>query len=159
MMESLRTWLSSIVAVTLLLSIAQSLVPEGTLRRVAGFTGGLVLLLALLRPLLAGGLPDLGLETEAWTKAIEAQQADLSRQGEDALAGLIAERTASYIWDKGAALGLEVTAAVETRTGEEGIPVPYSVELEGPYSKELADYITHELNIPPERQVWNEQEN
>lgn len=159
MMESLRTWLSSIVAVTLLLSIAQSLVPEGTLRRVAGFTGGLVLLLALLRPLLAGGLPDLGLETEAWTKAIEAQQADLSRQGEDALAGLIAERTASYIWDKGAALGLEVTAAVETRTGEEGIPVPYSVELEGPYSQELESYITEELDIPPERQVWNEQEN
>ena len=159
MMESLRTWLSSIVAVTLLLSIAQSLVPEGTLRRVAGFTGGLVLLLALLRPLLAGGLPDLGLETEAWTKAIEAQQADLSRQGEDALAGLIAERTASYIWDKGAALGLEVKANVETRTGEAGLPVPERVELEGPYSKELADYITHELNIPPERQVWNEQEN
>lgn len=159
MMESLRTWIASIVAVTLLIAMAESLVPEGTMRRVAGFTGGLVLLLALLRPLLAGGLPDLGLETEAWTKAIEAQQADLSRQGEDALAGLIAERTASYIWDKGAALGLEVTAAVETRTGEEGIPVPYSVELEGPYSQELASYITEELDIPPERQVWNEQEN
>lgn len=159
MMESLRTWLSSIVAVTLLLSIAQSLVPEGTLRRVAGFTGGLVLLLALVRPVLAGGLPDLTLETEKWTAAIEEEQASLSRQGEDALAGLIAERTASYIWDKGAALGLEVKANVETRTGEAGLPVPERVELEGPYSKELADYITHELNIPPERQVWNEQEN
>lgn len=159
MMDSLRTWISSIVAVTLLLAIAQSLVPEGTLRRVAGFTGGLVLLLALLRPLLAGGLPDLGLETEAWTKAIEAQQEALSRQGEDALAALIAERTASYISDKGAALGLEVTAEVETRAGEEGVPVPYSVELEGPWSQELASYITEELDIPPERQVWNEQEN
>lgn len=159
MMESLRTWLSSIVAVTLLIAMAESLVPEGTMRRVAGFTGGLVLLLALVRPVLAGGLPDLTLETEAWTKAIEDQQASLSRQGEDALAALIAERTASYIWDKGAALGLEVKANVETRTGEAGLPVPERVELEGPYSKELADYITHELNIPPERQVWNEQEN
>ena len=42
--------------------------------------------------------------------------------------------------------------------GEEGVPVPYSVELEGSYSQELALYITDELNIPPERQVWNEQE-
>ena len=159
MMESLRTWLSSIVAVTLLIAMAESLVPEGTMRRVAGFTGGLVLLLALVRPGLAGGLPDLTLETEKWTAAIEEQQASLSRQGEDALAALIAERTASYIWDKGAALGLEVKANVETRTGEAGLPVPERVELEGPYSKELADYITHELNIPPERQVWNEQEN
>ena len=159
MMESLRTWLSSIVAVTLLIAMAESLVPEGTMRRVAGFTGGLVLLLALVRPVLAGGLPDLTLETEKWTAAIEEEQASLSRQGEDALAALIAERTASYIWDKGAALGLEVTANVETRTGEAGLPVPQRVELEGPYSKELADYITHELNIPPERQVWNEQEN
>lgn len=159
MMESLRTWLSSIVAVTLLIAMAESLVPEGTMRRVAGFTGGLVLLLALVRPVLAGGLPDLTLETEQWTAAIEEEQASLSRQGEDALAALIAERTASYIWDKGAALGLEVKANVETRTGEAGLPVPERVELEGPYSKELADYITHELNIPPERQVWNEQEN
>lgn len=159
MMESLRTWLSSIVAVTLLIAMAESLVPEGTMRRVAGFTGGLVLLLALVRPVLAGGLPDLTLETEKWTAAIEEEQATLSRQGEDALAALIAERTASYIWDKGAALGLEVKANVETRTGEAGLPVPERVELEGPYSKELADYITHELNIPPERQVWNEQEN
>lgn len=159
MMESLRTWLSSIVAVTLLIAMAESLVPEGTMRRVAGFTGGLVLLLALVRPVLAGGLPDLTLETEKWTAAIEDQQASLSRQGEDALAALIAERTASYIWDKGAALGLEVKANVETRTGEAGLPVPERVELEGPYSKKLADYITHELNIPPERQVWNEQEN
>ena len=159
MMESLRTWLSSIVAVTLLIAMAESLVPEGTMRRVAGFTGGLVLLLALLRPVLAGGLPDLTLETEKWTAAIVEEQASLSRQGEDALAALIAERTASYIWDKGAALGLEVKANVETRTGEAGLPVPQRVELEGPYSKELADYITHELNIPPERQVWNEQEN
>ena len=55
--------------------------------------------------------------------------------------------------------GVEVKANVETRTGEAGLPVPERVELEGPYSKELADYITHELNIPPERQVWNEQEN
>ena len=159
MMESLRTWLSSIVAVTLLIAMAESLVPEGTMRRVAGFTGGLVLLLALVRPVLAGGLPDLTLETEKWTAAIEEEQASLSRQGEDALAALIAERTASYIWDKGAALGLEVKANVGTRTGEAGLPVPQRVELEGPYSKELADYITHELNIPPERQVWNEQEN
>ncbi len=159
MMESLRTWLSSIVAVTLLIAMAESLVPEGTMRRVAGFTGGLVLLLALVRPVLAGGLLDLTLETEKWTAAIEEEQASLSRQGEDALAALIAERTASYIWDKGAALGLEVKANVETRTGEAGLPVPQRVELEGPYSKELADYITHELNIPPERQVWNEQEN
>lgn len=159
MMESLRTWLSSIVAVTLLIAMAESLVPEGTMRRVAGFTGGLVLLLALVRPVLARGLPDLTLETEKWTAAIEEEQASLSRQGEDALAALIAERTASYIWDKGAALGLEVKANVETRTGEAGLPVPERVELEGPYSKELADYITHELNIPPERQVWNEQEN
>lgn len=159
MMESLRTWIASIVAVTLLIAMAESLVPEGTMRRVAGFTGGLVLLLALVRPVLAGGLPDLALETEQWTAAIEEEQASLSRQGEDALASLIAERTASYIWDKGAALGLEVTARVETRTGEAGLPVPQRVELEGPYSQELADYITQELNIPPERQVWNEQEN
>ena len=37
MIGALREWLTSIVVVTLLLSVAQTLVPEGSIRRVASF--------------------------------------------------------------------------------------------------------------------------
>ena len=52
MIGAVRVWLTSIVMVTLLLSVAQTLIPEGTIRKIAGFTGGLILLVALLRPVL-----------------------------------------------------------------------------------------------------------
>ena len=47
MMEAVRAWLTSVVLVSVLLSAAQSLIPPGTVRKAAGFTGGLILLLVL----------------------------------------------------------------------------------------------------------------
>ncbi len=52
MMENVRAWITSVVVVTLLLSVAQTMIPEGSIRRIAAFTGGLILLAALLRPVL-----------------------------------------------------------------------------------------------------------
>ena len=54
-MGALREWLTSLVAVSMLLSVAQTLVPEGSIRKIASFTGGLILLVVLLRPLLEIG--------------------------------------------------------------------------------------------------------
>ena len=143
-------------AVALILTVVQSLVPEGTLRKIAGFTGGLVLLAALLQPALR---TDLGrLDFSDYEKAIEDRAEELERAGKDELEGLIARRTAAYISDKADALGLAVAARVETEPVE-GIPVPVSVELTGPYSQDLADWIAGELGIPAERQVWHEGKN
>ena len=52
MIGAVRSWLTSIAAVTLILTVSQTLVPEGTLRKITGFTGGLLLLAALLQPAL-----------------------------------------------------------------------------------------------------------
>ena len=56
------------------------------------------------------------------------------------------------------ALGLTVTARVETRPGEGGVPVPWSAEVTGPRSEALAAYMEQELGIPRGRQVWHEVE-
>ena len=58
MMAAVREWLETVVLVTMLLALVESMIPEGAIRRIAGFTGGVILLIALLRPLLseeAGG--------------------------------------------------------------------------------------------------------
>lgn len=156
MMEHVRQWLSSIVVVSLLLSVVQSLVPKGSLRRVASFLSGLVLLAVLLEPFpkldLEGlKLWDLQEETEKVRRQLETEQ-------ETALKAGIAEQTGAYISDKAAALGLTVQARVETRTGEDGVPLPWSADMEGEYAEELAQWIEAELDIPRERQVWHGRE-
>ena len=156
MMEHIRQWLCSVVAVSLLVSVVQSLVPKGSLGRVSSFLSGLVLLAVLLGPLpeldLAGlELGNLQEETREIRQKMEAEE-------ETALKAGIAERTEAYISDKAAALGGTVRARVETRTGADGVPLPWSAELEGAYTEELAQWMETELDIPRERQVWHGRE-
>ena len=51
MMEQMSSWLSSGVAVSRLVFLLRQILPEGSLRGIGEFTGGLVLLAALLQPL------------------------------------------------------------------------------------------------------------
>ena len=156
MMEAVRAWLTSLVLVSLLLSVAQSLIPEGTLRRATSFTGGLILLFALLRPVLGADLERLEVDLSDYQTAVEERQEELAAAQTEAMASIIAEQTETYIWDKAGELGLEVSARVETRAGEDGVPVPWSAELTGPRTEALASYLETELGIPAERQVWHE---
>ena len=54
MMDALRTWLYGVFCAALLLTLTQGLLPKGKLRSLASLAGGLILLLALLRPLGVG---------------------------------------------------------------------------------------------------------
>ena len=152
MMEAVRAWLTSVVLVSVLLSAAQSLIPPGTVRKAAGFTGGLILLLVLLRPVLGADLEHLELDFDHYQAAVEERQEELADTQTEAMASIIAEQTEAYI------LGLEVTVRVETRTEGNGIPVPWSAELTGSWSQALASALETELGIPAERQVWHERE-
>ena len=42
-MEAVRTWLTSVVMVSMLLSLVQLLTPKGGVQKIAGFTGSLIL--------------------------------------------------------------------------------------------------------------------
>lgn len=161
MIGAVRSWLTSIAAVTLILTVVQSLAPEGTVKKIAGFTGGLLLLAALLQPALKTDLGRLRLDFSDYAQAIRERAEELDAAGKDELEAIIAGRTAAYISDKADALGLgSVTAQVETEPGADGeTPLPASVVLTGPYSQALADWIAGEFGIPAERQVWHEGKN
>ena len=68
---------------------------------------------------------------------------------------LIEQETAAYISDKAQDMGLECRVTVRCKVGEEGVPYPDSVTVEGAASEELRRWITRELNIPSERQVFH----
>ena len=156
MMEHVRQWLSSIVVVSLLLSVVQSLVPKGSLRRVASFLSGLVLLAVLLEPLPKLDLE--GLELRGLQEETEKVRRQLEAEQETALKAGIAEQTEAYISDKAASLGLTAEVRVETVAGADGVPVPWRVEVEGGYTEELAQWMETELGIPRERQDWHGRE-
>ena len=158
MMAAAKEWLTAVVTVTLLLSVVQTLMPEGTLRKIAGFTGGLLLLAVLLRPATEIDLSGLDTGMEDWARAIGERQAEFTDAQEEALSSGIAERTASYISDKAEELGLEIQVRIETETGGDGVPVPVRAEIEGARSEELSSYMAETLGIPRERQVWHGQE-
>ena len=157
MMAAAREWLTAVVVVTLLLAAAQTLLPEGTARRVASFTGGLILLVTLLRPVLGADLTRLTWDMEPYREAIEERREELAAAGDAELAAVIAGQTAAYISDKADALGLAVMVRVETKT-QDGVPVPWTAELTGPRSEALAAWIEEELGIPRGRQSWHADE-
>ena len=77
MIGAVRSWLTSIAAVTLMLTVVQTLVPEGTLRKISGFTGGLLLLAALLQPVLKTDLGRLRLDFSDYREAVQERTAEL----------------------------------------------------------------------------------
>ena len=151
----LRQWLVSVVSCAFFVRLLDALTPEGAVRQIARFAGGLVLLLCMLRPLGAVELDDL----TRTSIAPGAERAALERRYQEeqtrALEAVIAERTGAYIEDKAHALGVEVTAEVSVRE-EDGTLLPDRVVLTGEENAALSALIAQELAIPRERQEWRE---
>ena len=157
-MTFLREWLLGVVGAALAVALAQSLTPEGTIKKVGTLLGGLVLLLAAIRPVaaldpqdLAALVPDQG----TWEESA-------SDVGEEMIKALIAEKTSAYIVDKGRELGVSCTVRVVVGEDPSGWAVPRSVEIVGVWSKQereaLSQAIARELDIPPQRQIFREEE-
>ena len=147
-MAFLRQWLLGVVSCAFLVSLLDQLTPEGSVRKLARFSGGLVLILCMLRPPRELALDLDGLSADR--AALEEQYRDVSGQS---LAAVIAERTGAYIEDKAHALGTEVTAEVTVRE-EDGAFVPDRAVLFGEENAELSALLTQELGIAPEKQEW-----
>ena len=129
-MAFLRQWLLGVVSCAFLVSLLDQLTPEGSVRKLARFSGGLVLILCMLRPLGTAEPWELALDLDGFSAdraALEEQYRDMSGQS---LATVIAERTGAYIEDKAHALGTEVTAEVTVRE-EDGAFIPDRAVLFG----------------------------
>jgi len=154
MSDLLGGWMPRIIAVALILTLVYLLAPEGRLRTAVRFTGGLVLLAALLGPLaeldLSGTLSyaDCADQVENRTEAMHRAYVEQTAE-------LIEERTAAYISDKGLALGVSCEPVVTVQL-RDGVPFPWSVTMDYPFHPALSDLISGELDIPRTRQSWQE---
>ena len=151
----MRQWLLGIVLTAFAGGLARQIAPQGKEQAMVRLVGGLLLTLAILRPLAGLGWTELNWDLGG----LEArEQAEAYRKaGQDALSDVIAERTEAYIWDKANRLGLDCQVWVTTAAGEDGIPLPDTVTILGSYSGELAVCVEEEVGIPAEKQIWLEE--
>ena len=154
-MDFLRQWLLGVITCAMLVSVVQQLCPEGSVRKLARFTGGLLLLCAMLRPLTTIELPGVDWDAGGYREAVARLELELDATRKNAMADGIARSLDAYIEDKAASLGADVRAEVRLR-GEGEALLPEAVTLHGAYSAALSDYLADELNLPKERQTWIE---
>ena len=158
MMEFLKSWILGVTAAALAVSLAQALTPEGTVKKVGKLVCGLVLLLAVVRPVVAVDpaalIPD-------WAGLGGLTQAEAGESGKEALKILIAQKTGAYIVDKGQSLGLRCEARVGVAQDGSGWPVPWEAEISGVWTAEqkrsLSRAVEEELGIPAQRQSFREE--
>jgi len=157
-MELLKNWLLGVTAASLAVALAQAMTPEGSVKKVGRLVGGLVLLLAVAKPLLTLDPGALAVTAAAYEGA---SVQDPEKAGEETMKTLIARKTGAYIEDKGRALGCRCTARVTVETDENGWPVPWQAEIAGQWTgrqrEELSRAIAEELEIPAERQTFREE--
>lgn len=152
-MEWFRSWLLSVMSAALILALIYALVPKGTIRTIAQFTGGLILVLVTLQPLLQLDPGSWKLQYREYETQIDEQIDTYRKDYQEELRTIIEEETAAYISGKGLELGIQCRPVVTTKLRDD-IPYPAEVTLDTEWNEALSRYITQELDIPAENQHW-----
>ena len=157
MMAGIRQWMLGIVLTAFAGGLARQLVPKGREQALVRMAGGLLLTLAILRPLTRLDLTQAAFHPETLQDQAAAQAEIYRGEQQDALTRVIEEKTEAYICDKADRLGLTCTVTVTAAAGDSGVPLPDTVTLHGGgYSAALASWIEEEVGVPPEKQFWME---
>lgn len=154
MMSLVKSWLLGMTCAAMVMALAESLIPEGRMRKICRLAGGLVMVLAAVSPVLQLDLTAL----ENWPAELSSAggqyTAALERGNDFLYETIIAEKTAAYISDKAAELGASCTAEVTVVQTAEGMPLPASAVLRGTWTaeqqSELAALLTRDLGLDPD---------
>lgn len=156
-MAGIKSWLLGVVLTAFAAGLARDLAPSGKESAAVRLVGGLLLVLAVLRPLGTLNWEDALLPVGQFTVQSQLTAEDYEENYLEDLSAVIAEKTAAYIWDKASALGGDYRITVAVSAGENGIPLPRSVTIAGPYSRCLSQWMETELGLDVGKQYWMEE--
>ena len=155
-MDAVRQYIVSVTAAALIGGIAAGLVPKGTARELVRLLCGMLLAVAVIRPLTGGNLGDLMDFSFLSTQEAEATAALGESMAKQSMAQIIKEETEAYILDKAAALKAEVR--VEVTVSDSGTPVltaeVFRGEVPADVRRQLETILQTELGIARENQIW-----
>ena len=157
MMEAIRSYLTAVVAVSMIAVLASALAPTAAgWSASCAFAAGLLALLVCVTPLLRLDARTLTDVLEQAERALDYDASGTDRTRQDMLRDLVRENTERTIEKQAEALGMLVRADV-TLTEEE-YPQPWSATLTGTLDPEqvraLSEFLSQSLGIPTERQMW-----
>jgi len=154
MISLIRNWLVSMTVASIVLAVADNLMPEGTVKKIGKITGGLLMLIAVLQPIkefswetMANALAEYRLETQI--------SADILKIDNQAIMKTIIEgETSAYLQNKAESLNIICSAETICKTDDSGNIYPFSVVINGHLTPEekniLNGFIERELAIPKE---------
>ena len=154
----LKQWILGITCAALIGALAEGLAPPGRVKKAGRLAVGLLLLLAVVKPL--GGLDGHALAgaLESYRPDGAAYEAALEEKSGAVLKAVIEERTNAYISDKAKTLGMDCTAEVTWYYGPDGEVRPEAVVVRGEFTEsqqgELSRVLEGELGIPAQRQSF-----
>ena len=142
MMELLREWITGITCISILVTAAQCLISEGTVRKVGSLAGGLLLLLALIMPLKSIDTKDISLALAEY-RLIESNSVELLElENKRLVKAIIEEKTAAYVLDKAEAIGVTCSVEVSYAYSDNGVAYPVEITIFGDLTKEQENKLT-----------------
>ncbi len=154
MMDAFRVWLMGLMAVALILTVLSSVLPEGSVKKVAGVTGGLVLLLVIFRGIGRLDPGRLQLSYDDCSRQINERIEAYREKGRRDMDLLIQERCSAYISEQAQTFGLVCSPRVETEQTEENVFIPVSVTMDISYHAGLSQIMAENLGIDAQHQKW-----
>lgn len=103
MMELLRQWLVGITCAAMIVALADSLTPSGTVRKIGRMAGGLLLLVAVVQPILHVDFSVLA--ASAVQIELESTQNELEKTDLELMKTIIGEKTGAYNSGQGGSTG------------------------------------------------------
>ena len=156
-MDSMTQYIMSILTASILCAIMNDLVAQkGVHSGLIKLITGILMSVTLISPLVRFEIGDLEGYFGWIASDAEAAAAYGENMARDSMGQVIKEQTEAYILDKADFWKLNLT--VEVTLSETNPPVPCSVVLSGsasPYARrQLSQWISSELGIAEEQQVW-----
>lgn len=155
-MDSVKTYLISIVAACMIGVVAGAFVQKSPLQKIIRLVSGIVILLVAVVPLLRLDMRDFSEVLSRFDAAYVLDTDQIAKTQSELLGKHVRQTSEDYILRKAEELGAKISAEV-TVTQEE-YPTPLSVVLTGSVTQsqreKLSEYIQTALGIPAERQKW-----
>lgn len=159
MSELIRNWLLGVTAASMLLALAEYLVPDGVNKKIVRLAGGLVLALAALTPIIQLDEAAIIDATKKFQIELRSGSEKLSVEKDFLFESIIEEKTEAYILDKAKELGMECQVSVFVAWDGE-VPIPHSVNVRGVWTQQqkqvFSQLIEEELGISKSLQRFEE---
>ena len=156
-MERAQTFFLSICAVSILIACSNAITEHTKFGKVMSFSGGLLLLLVVLSPIVSLDQHELKRIVSSTIFEVPNIEEDFVSETQSQIDEIIMAECREYILDKAGMLGMSVDAVVRM-DHVNGVSIPIKVRISGSYSPDqkeaLSRILENDFDIPFSDQEW-----